>query len=108
MTKEARGEKEVAAKGHNSDTLKMEYIEKLAQIYIRAEDAKDVVKKINGEAKDVLNDAKNDGFLKIPLRKEVQKKVKESRLSEEQRQAIKEVDSERLHVRKLCDQLKLI
>lgn len=78
-----RGEKAPAVAGHNRDELLKGYLEKLMAEQKIAIDSR-------GRSKDILAQAKNDGFGKMALRKLVKHKMK----TQEQIQADQEVERE--------------
>lgn len=92
----SRGEQDLPAYGDNSGKLLVDYVER----YTKKLEA---VEAIRGEMKDILNEAKNDGFLKTAIRKT----VKNLRLTEEQRQAKQEIDEATRHYTELCQDLPL-
>ena len=90
------GDKPLPAQGHNSDQLLKDYVSQLAK-------KEAAIEGIRGEIKDILSNAKNDGFLKTSLRNT----VKKLRMSEEQRQAKSEVDKATEEYTALCKDLPL-
>lgn len=88
-----------AALGHNSEKsneLLKEYVEKVAK-KTRS------MKAISGDIKEILNDAKADGFLETSIKDAV--KILE--MTDDQIQSAKEVDSETKRITKLCADLPL-
>lgn len=87
-----------ASIGHNSasDELLKGYMEKLNNLTNDAE-------AVRGDIKEVLNQAKADGFLKTSLRKA----LKDLRMTEEQRQSSNEVQQSREEYVRICKELGL-
>jgi uncharacterized protein (UPF0335 family) len=87
---------EVAVGGSNSDELIKKYVQNVARW-------KNEISEISGKIKDELNSAKQDGFLKTSIHNA----VKNLRMSEDQRQARDEIDSETQRITELCADLPL-
>lgn len=82
--------------GHNSDELLKKYVVNIAQY-------EDQMMVIRGKIKAELQSAKDDGFLKMAIRKA----VKSLTMTEEQRQAKQEVEIETRRITELCRDLPL-
>jgi uncharacterized protein (UPF0335 family) len=80
----------------NFDALLRDYVEKVAK-------KENSIDGIRGELKDILNEAKNAGFLKTSIRKAVRK----LRMTQEQIQAKTEVDEAAEQYFNLCKDLPL-
>ena len=94
--KKKRSERSLPAKGDNSDALLKDHVAFIAAKQMQME-------KLGGEIKERLSMAKNEGFLKMSIRKA----VKNLRSTEEQRQAKRAVDEEAERYTALCRDLPL-
>lgn len=88
--------KKQAEKGHNSEQLLKGYVEKMVRL-------EDEMTDLRGAQKDLLNDAKDNGFLKTAIKKA----IKQLRKTDEQRQADNEVKKATEDYIKICSGLPL-
>ena len=91
-----RGDKSIAEAGHNNDKLLQDYVIRFAKKQLEIE-------KLSGEGKEILREAKNDGFLKTSIRKA----VKNLRMTPEQVQAKQEVEDTTKTYMEICGDLPL-
>lgn len=94
--KKSRGEMDLPANGDNSDQLLKDYVSKVFNI-------EEEITALRGDIKEILSNAKNDGFLKTSIKDT----VKNLRKTEEQRQSKREVDETTAHYTALCKDLPL-
>ena len=91
-----RGEKSVPAKGNNSDQLLKNYVERVGNIM-------NEMSALNSDLKDVLRQAKSDGFLKTAIRKT----VKQLQMTGDHLDAKREIDEATKHYVAICKELPL-
>lgn len=94
MVKKAKNE--LPAHGDNSDKLQISYVEEWHTLTLQEI-------KLRGKKKDLLNKAKNDGFLKTSIKQGYKKLT----LNEEQLQARAEVEAQAEKIFELCCDLPL-